>query len=410
LSLICQAKLLVEQENPAAAEEPLRRAVDREPQNSDAHCLLGSVLMQLGRFTDAAAAYDLGLALNRRQIAAYYELAHVKKLSEVDRPLIAQLEWLLQENGLANEERADLHFALGKAYDDLGEYHSAIGHFDEGNRLTYRRTSYDQSAHAAAVNRQVAMFTADFFSRNAALGCDVETPILIVGMPRSGTTLVEQMLSSHPEVAAGGELAFWGDWAPELRISAAGNIDPNWANQVASEYQALLAGISPTARRVTDKRPQNFHYIALIHAVFPRGRIIHCRRHPVDTCLSICFQNFARRIDFAYDRTDLLAFYSQYQKLMAHWRSVLPADRFLEIQYEELVANREPWTRKMIEFCGLDWDDAWLHSERNRRPVRTASVWQVRQPVYTTSVARWRHYEPWLGCLRELLSDSDRGA
>jgi tetratricopeptide (TPR) repeat protein len=372
--LICQAKLLVEQENPAAAEEPLRRAVDREPQNSDAHCLLGSVLMQLGRFTDAAAAYDLGLALNRRQIAAYYELAHVKKLSEVDRPLIAQLEWLLQENGLANEERADLHFALGKAYDDLGEYHSAIGHFDEGNRLTYRRTSYDQSAHAAAVNRQVAMFTADFFSRNAALGCDVETPILIVGMPRSGTTLVEQMLSSHPEVAAGGELAFWGDWAPGLRISAAGNIDRNWANQVASEYQALLAGISPTARRVTDKRPQNFHYIALIHAVFPRGRIIHCRRHPVDTCLSIYFQNFARRIDFAYDRTDLLAFYSQYQKLMAHWRSVLPADRFLEIQYEELVANREPWTRKMFEFCGLDWDDACLHSERNRRPVRTASV------------------------------------
>jgi tetratricopeptide (TPR) repeat protein len=411
VGLMCRAKLLVEEGKAAAAEEPVRRAIEREPQNSDAHCLLGSILMELGRFHDAAAAYDLGIALNRHQIAAHHELVHVKRMTEADRPLIAQMQWMLKEYGLADEERADLHFALGKAYDDLGEYAQAIRHFDDGNRLKHRtNSSHSGAAHAVGVDRQIATFTVDFFSRNAALGSDCELPILILGMPRSGTTLVEQILSSHPDVAAGGELAFWGEQASGFRMDATGKIDPDWANEAARDYQALLTGISPTARRVTDKRPQNSHYLPLIHSVFPRARIIHCRRHPVDTCLSIYFQNFARRMDFAYDRDDLLSFYRQYLRLMAHWRSVLPADRFLEIQYEELVADREPLTRKMIEFCGLHWDEACLHSERNRRTVRTASVWQARQPVYQTSVARWRHYEPWLGPLRELLSPADQGA
>jgi hypothetical protein len=179
---------------------------------------------------------------------------------------------------------------------------------------------------------------------------------------------------------------------------------------MAGDYRSLLTQISPTARRVTDKSPHNYHFLGLIHAVFPRARIIHCRRHPVDTCLSIYFQDFARKMDFAYDRNDLVAAYRQYVKLLAHWRGVLPADRFLEIQYEDLVADREAVTHKMIAFCGLDWNDACLHSEQNRRSVRTASVWQARQPIYRTSVARWRHYAPWLGSLVELLSDVDRDA
>jgi tetratricopeptide (TPR) repeat protein len=407
LALMCEAKLLVEEEKPAAAEEPARRAIKRDPQNSDAHCLLGSILLQLGRFQDAATAFDLGIALNRWQIAAYYELVNVKKLTEADRPLTAQLEQMLTEHGLADEGQADLHFALGKAYDDLGEYERAIGHFDDANRLKHRTASYAEAEHATVVDRIIASFTDEFFSRNAGLGSDSELPILIVGMPRSGTTLVEQILSSHPEVAGGGELTFWGERAPGFGMDAAGRINPAWVNETARDYQALLTGISPAARRVTDKRPQNFHYLALIHSMFPRARIIHCRRHPVDTCLSIYFQNFARRIDFAYDRADLLSCYRQYLRLMAHWRTVLPANRFLEIQYEELVADREALTRKMIAFCGLDWNEACLYSERNRRAVRTASVWQARQPVYNTSVARWRHYQPWLGALRALLSDRD---
>jgi tetratricopeptide (TPR) repeat protein len=406
LALMCQASLCVEEQKLPAAEELVRKAIDRNPQNSDAHCLLGSILMELGRFQDAAGAFDLGIALNRRQVAAYHEVVHTKKLGEADRPLIRQMEWMLKNYGLADGERADLHFALGKSYDDLGEYGSAIAHFDEGNLLKKRlHGCYVAAAHSATVDRIVTTFTADFFSCNAALGSDWEVPVFILGMPRSGTTLVEQILSSHPQVAAGGELAFWGDQAVGFRMDVAGSINPAWARKAAQDYRELLNGISSIARRVTDKRPQNFHFIALIHAVFPRARIIHCRRHAVDTCLSIYFQNFSRPIDFAYDRGDLLSCYRQYLRLMAHWRNTLPAEVFHEVQYEELVADRERLTRKMIEFCGLDWDDACLYSERNRRPVRTASLWQARQPVYQTSVARWLNYEPWLGSLRELLTD-----
>jgi tetratricopeptide (TPR) repeat protein len=406
-ALMSQARILMEEDKAAAAEELVRRAIDLHPRNGQAHYLLGTILMELGRFHDAAVSFDLALALNRRHTAAYNRLVHVKKLNEADRPLIAQIESMFNEHKVADDDPADFHFALGKAYDDLGDYEKAIQHFDQGNRLKHRGTSFNQAAHALVVDRLIARFTPDYFSRNAAPGSNWEVPILIVGMPRSGTTLVEQILSSHPEVAAGGELAFWGERVSAFRADATGRIDPAWVSEVVRDYGALLASISPAARRVTDKTPNNFHFLGLVQSVIPRARIIHCGRHPVDTCLSIYFQNFARRMDFAYDRDDLLSSYRQYLKLMAHWRGVLPAECFFEIQYEELIANREPWTRKMIAFCGLEWDDACLHSERNPRPVRTASVWQARQPVYQTSVARWRHYEPWLGPLRELLPDAD---
>jgi tetratricopeptide (TPR) repeat protein len=403
LAFTSQARILMDESKPAAAEELVRQAIDLHPRNSHAHCLLGTVLMQLGQFHDAAASFDQALALNRREIAAHHDLVHVKKLSEADRPLLARMEWVLKEYKLTDDEQADLHFALGKAYDDLGEYEKAIDHFDRGNRLKHRGTCFNREQHTLAVNGLIAKFTADLFARNARLGSDWDVPILILGMPRSGTTLVEQILSSHPDVAAGGELAFWGEQTASFRINATGAIDPAWVKEVAHDYRALLTSISPTARRVTDKRPHNFHFLGLIHAVFPHARIIHCRRHPVDTCLSIYFQNFAKRMDFAYDRADLVSAYRQYLKLMAHWRNVLPAERLLEIQYEELVADREIMTRKLIDFCGLDWNEACLYSERNRRAVQTASVWQARQSVYKTSVARWRRYEPWLGALRELL-------
>jgi hypothetical protein len=231
---------------------------------------------------------------------------------------------------------------------------------------------------------------------------------LIVGMPRSGTTLVEQILSGHPDIAAGGELLFWGEQIAGFRANAENAIDPAWTQDVAQNYQALLRGFSPAALRITDKRPHNFQFIGLIHAIFPRARIIHCHRHPVDTCLSIYFQNFATRMDFAHSRDDLVVAYRLYQKLMAHWREVLPADVFLDVSYEELVASPERMARELIAFSGLEWNEACLHSEQNQRAVRTASVWQARQPIYKTSLARWRHYDPWLGAFRELLSDNER--
>lgn len=409
VGLISEAKLRMEQQDTVGAAECARRAVARNFNSSDAHSMLGSILMELGQFANAAAEFEVSIALNRRQIAAYHELARVRRVGERDRPLVTQMEWILKERELPQMQRADLHLALGKAYDDLGQYNLAIAHFDAGNRLKHGTDgSYVATRLATIATRIIDTYSTDFFAETARQGSKSELPLLIVSMPRSGSTLVEQILSSHPDIAAGGELPFWGEQAPTVRLSARGDIDPAWIEATAREYEKSLALISPTARRVTDKWPQNFDLLWLIFSVFPRARVIHCRRHAIDACLSMYFQNFSRRIDFANDRADLLSYYREYNRLMAHWRSVLPPDRFMEVQYEELVANPEAVTRKMIEFCGLEWDDACLHPERNKRAVRTASVWQARQPVYRTSVARWRNYEPWLGPLRELLPDTDR--
>ena len=226
-------------------------------------------------------------------------------------------------------------------------------------------------------------------------------------MPRSGTTLVEQIFSSHPLVAAGGELPFWRQrvqtgaavFGPDARLDI--------ARRVAGDYLATLRVVSPTAARVTDKTPFNFAHLGLIRQMFPFATIVHCRRAPIDTCLSNFMTNFAAQYDFAADRGSLVFFYRQYQRLMAHWRSVLPPERFIEVDYETLVADPEPLTRRLIEISGLDWDDACLAPHQNQRRVTTASIWQARQPIYRTSVERWRRYEPWLGELRTLLDDSE---
>jgi hypothetical protein len=249
----------------------------------------------------------------------------------------------------------------------------------------------------------VRRFTPGFFAENPAFGRDDDAPLLIVGLPRSGTTLVEQIISSHPRVAAGGELPFWVKRAGPWGIAEATYLSPETAHNLAGEYLAQLRRIGPTATRITDKQPFNVLHLGIIHLLLPKARIIQCRRHPVDTCLSIYFTNFTQVIEFATDKADLADGYQLYARLMDHWRTVLPSDRLLEVHYEELIADREAVTRRLIAFSGLDWSDSCLQPERNNRAVITASLWQARQPVYATSVERWRHYEPWLGELSRLL-------
>ncbi|MGA7196339.1 sulfotransferase family protein, partial [Roseiarcus sp.] len=233
-------------------------------------------------------------------------------------------------------------------------------------------------------------------------GVEDPTPVLIVGLPRSGTTLTEQILSSHPEIAAGGEREPWG-----ARFAARGDIwgptsTPEATRRLADDYLAALRRFGPDAKRVTDKTLGNFMLLGVIHRVFPEATLIHCRRHPIDTALSIFTTNFEMNYDFASDRSDLVFFTRQYQRLMAHWREVLPPDRFVEVEYEALVADLEPQARRLIAACGVEWNDASLEPHRNTREITTASIWQARQPIYRTSVERWRRYEPWLGELREL--------
>jgi hypothetical protein len=222
-------------------------------------------------------------------------------------------------------------------------------------------------------------------------------------MPRSGTTLVEQIVSVHPEVRAGAELHFWNQRGAEWhRSDAAGNETPFLA-KAAADYLGVLRTIAPRAARVTDKMPFNFLWAGLIHLAFPRAIIIHCRRAAIDTALSIHQTHFRPDLAFPTGGDELVAYFRDYHRLIGHWRSVLPADRFIEVDYEDLTRAPEPVIRRIIAACGLAWDDACMRPECNLRAVNTPSKWQARQPIYRTSVARWRRYEAWLGPLRALL-------
>ncbi|WP_375788691.1 sulfotransferase [Bradyrhizobium sp. Pha-3] len=404
-ALLCEARVQGFAGDDAAAEELVRRAISLEPRKSDAHAMLGTILMQRGRFEEAAASFDLANALNTQDVLGPVGLVEVKHLSEADRPLIGQLELKLENPAITGHEAVLVHFALGKAYDDLGGYRHAIEHFDRANALKkrVRNKQYDHRAHAALVERLIQRFTPQFVARNRDMASRWDVPVLIVGMPRSGTTLAEQILSSHPDVAAGGELTFWTDRAPDFGVDREGRIDRAWMRETQRAYQVMLRQISPDARRVTDKLPQNFHNVGLLHATFPGARVIHCRRDPIDTCLSIYFNNFANGMDFSFDRAWIVDYYEQYARLTDHWRKVLPSDFLLEIEYEELVGAPEPVIRRMLDFCGLEWNEACLRPERNQRVIKTASLWQARQPIYGTSVSRWQRYEPWLDDFNRLL-------
>jgi tetratricopeptide (TPR) repeat protein len=406
------AQALAEEGKVSEAEEILRQAIALEPKAAPPHWLLGNVLSQRGRFAEAVESYQAAIALAPAHSASYLGIVSSKQVTAADRPLIDRMTALVGGGQLTRRDRTNLHYALGKAFDDLGDYAAAMRHFDEANRLEGQRLrsnggGFNAARHAKTIDRAIATFTPEFFAQHRALGSDREAPILILGMMRSGTTLVEQIVSSHSEIAAGDEIPYWSEQGAALeQIMSASTADAELVRGLANDYAAQLALVSPLARRVTDKTPNNFIFLGLIHLAMPRARIIHCRRNPIDTCLSIYFTPYTASPAFAHDRANIAAFYADYLRLMAHWRTVLPADRFLEVDYEDLIAHRELVARRLIEFCGVQWQDACLRHEANTRVVRTSSAWQARQPLYATSVERWRRYEPWLGEFRRLLQEA----
>jgi tetratricopeptide (TPR) repeat protein len=378
-----------------------RRAISHRPDYPEAYNNLGFTLQNQGRFDDAIAAHKTALAQGGDPCASYFGLSRCRKFTPADRAMVATMEALLKAPNSPEAGRSLLHFALGKIFDDLGDYETAIGHFDEANRLVRGTRGFDGPQFAAQVDRLIASFPGN--EPRTPVNSDFELPVFIVGMVRSGTTLVEQILASHPQVAAGGELEFWlerlggifGEWKTGL--------PPEAEQEAKRDYLAILRGISTDAARVTDKMPNNFLFLGHLRRLFPGARIIHCRRNPVDTALSIYFTRFAQMLDFTYSRADIVSYYRQYLRLMAHWRTMLPPGQFIEIDYEDLVADQEAASRRLIEFCGLEWDAACLDFHKTDHPISTASAWQARQPLYRTSTERWRHYAPWLGEFRELL-------
>jgi tetratricopeptide (TPR) repeat protein len=403
LARLSEARLFMIEQDWTAATAAARRAVDFHPTCGPALELLGAVSAITGDAAEALACFRQAVAVDPRYATAWLSLVSVRKITRDDAALIDQIEAVLRDQTLTDPERVTLHFALGKSMDDLGDYAAAMRHFDLANRLRGKGLRYDRQQLERHVDRTAATFTRCFFAGHIDLAATDQRPIFIMGMPRSGTTLVEQIVSSHPDVAAGGELSFWTDRATDWNAGEIDRLSAAGAAHIAADYSARLDKVSATATHVTDKMPLNFLWAGMIHALFPNAAILHCRRNPLDVCLSIYTTHFPRPMPFVAERRNLVHFYRQYLRLMEHWRAVLPANRFLDIDYEALVGDPEVVTRQMIAFCGLQWTDACLHPERNDRAVRTASVWQVRQPINRSGLERWRRYEPWLGELEALL-------
>jgi tetratricopeptide (TPR) repeat protein len=366
-----------------------------------------AVLLELGRGSEAAAALDRALAAEPDLAAAWYARADAKSFA-TDDPDIIQMEKLLER--LAPRAAADrllLHYALGKAYLDIKDAPRAFQHLNAGSRLKRATLHYDAVATEGWMASTPDAFPAGLIAAFADAGEPSEAPIFILGMPRSGTTLVQQILAALPGVYAAGEPRFVEELVGELGPAYPSSVGLLQRAQFAALGERYLAraraSVPADARRIIDKMPNNFLHAGLIHLMLPGAHIIHCRRDAVDTCLSCYSKLFTTGQEFSYDLVELGRYYRGYEKLMAHWRAVLPRERFLDIDYENIIAGLEGEARRLLAFCGLDWDPACLSFHKSARPIRTASMNQVRRPLYATSVRRWEAFRDELRPLLDAL-------
>lgn len=405
------AAILRSQNRMVEAEAFCLKALEMDPDLTSALALLAEFEADKGHFPEAGALYRRATSIDPNFAQAWAGLAELRKMTPDDAPWLNEAQRVVGRR-LPLRHEIQLRYAIGKYFDDLRDYPAAFTNFQRANELTKQITPrYD----ALKWERQFNV-TADFYEirriAEARPGAeDSARPVFIVGMPRSGTSLAEQILASLPSVYGGGELPFWTSAAAAYELSEADtNKRAAMRRELASSYLGLLEGLSSNAQRVTDKMPLNFLFLGLIHSIFPNSRIIYMRRNPVDTCLSIYFQNFGVSHSYANDLVDLTHFYAQHTRLMGHWMSVLPKHAILEVPYEGLIENQELWSRKMLEFIGLPWDPRCLEFSEAKRVVATRSRWQVRQKVDKSSVERWRNYESFVGPLRTLLEQDHRAA
>lgn len=330
------------------AEKHMNLAAELNSKEGTPHAMLGMRLQGLGRLEEANASFRKSIELQPEQGFAYCALVRNHKVNPDDAELIAQMERLTAAN-IPLRGQSFLHFGLGKAYEDLKQYERAMGHFDEANRISYKLRfgdgKFDRQLYAASIDWAIKTFTQGFFASNRNGMNESDQPIFIVGMMRSGTTLVEQILSSHPEVGARGEQPFWMKRGAEAIPTGTSRVDAAKLRRLTSEYLKILQATFSDARHLTDKMPDNYLLLGLIHTALPNARIIHTRRNPIDTCISIYTTPNRTSDPYANDRENIVFAYRQYLKLMEHWRTVLPKDRLFEVSYEDLIADREPTTR-----------------------------------------------------------------
>jgi tetratricopeptide (TPR) repeat protein len=384
------------------------QAISIKPDFADAYFNLGLALKEQGKLDESRDALEKAVELSPTSAASHRVLADAKRFCSADPHLAAMEKLARRMTSLSPVEQIDLHFALAKAYDDLGEHEKCFGQLVQGNTLERRRISYDEAATLNKFNRTKQVFTLELMRGMQDLGDPSPVPVFIIGMPRSGTTLVEQILASHSKLFGAGELDQISKAAAQLSgrddsvvryPEVMSSITAEQLRQFGASYVSSIRTLAPEAQRITDKMPLNFAYVGLIHSALPKARIIHVRRDPLDTCFSCFSKLFAGDQPYSYDLAELGRFYRAYEALMEHWRRVLPSGVMLEIQYEGVTADLQGEARRLVAHCGLEWENACLSFHETERPVRTASAIQVRQPIYLSSIGRWRPYARQLGPL-----------
>ena len=388
------------------------QALAIDPNHAEALNNVGNIFKERGRFEEAMAHYEHAIAIQPSYAEAHYNRSEIKRFNRGDADMAA-LEALASRTDLPPNKALYAHFALAKAFDDTGDYARAFEEMREGNALKRAQLDYDEPAVLALFQRISATFDRSLLERFRAAGDPSSIPIFVLGMPRSGSTLIEQILASHPRIHGAGELmhlertvgALTAGDPPVSYPECVPAMDAAALRQLGRDYLDRLPAVSSDKLRIVDKLPGNFLSIGLIRLILPNARIIHSMRDPMDTCVSCYSRLFTSGLHYTYDLAELGRYCRSYFKLMDHWRSVLPPDAMLDVSYEDVVDDLEGQARRLIDYCGLTWDDRCMSFHKTDRPVRTASAVQVRQPLSRGSLQRSRKYEEWLGPLREALGE-----
>ncbi|MEJ1435974.1 MAG: sulfotransferase [Candidatus Sedimenticola sp. (ex Thyasira tokunagai)] len=405
---IYSGDLHIEEGDLDAAVMNYRRAGECGANLVETSYKIGKAYALFGHFTEAAAYYREVLDLDPTMASAVRELAIISENLDAAE-LIGKFAPLLESDAISDDEKVKLCFAMGKACDDARMYEQAFDYYTRGNRLKYCK--FDREAFSNQVECLMAIFTPSFFQQWADIASSSVRPVFIVGMPRSGTSLAEQVLASHSAIFGSGEQQFWGDLTRIVceRLEAdrpypdcLSAIEEHHLLDMIRAFEEHLSTFNTDAARIIDKMPSNFLYLGLIGLLFPKAKIILCEREPMDNCLSIFFQNFSTIYSYSFDLGDLGFYYRQYQRLMNHWEQSLP-NPIRHLQYETMVGCQEEVTREILGFLDLEWESRCLQHHKTERVVKTASSWQARQPIYTTSVERWKNYSTHLGPLQHAL-------
>jgi tetratricopeptide (TPR) repeat protein len=418
------------------SEQSLRRALKLNPSHVDARTNLGMTLILLNRFREAKGHFNKVLKTRPRSVEALFGMGRIasmegrfdesektlkrvlqvspkmpfawaalgglRKMTPSDEAWLRSVEEIVA-GGIPPLETATLHFAMGKYHDDVGQFTQAFEHYRDANEvLKPIAENYDRASRTAFVDELIRLHSREKMAAARDGASASMKPVFVVGMMRSGTSLTEQIIASHPMAAGAGELEYWTTIMRDHEAAIAQQLfltDGQAKKSVAETYLRILEQASGTALRIVDKAPINSDYLGIIHSIFPNARIIYMQRDPIDVCLSSYFQNFSLAQSFTLDLSDMAHYYEQHHRLMSHWRSVLPQGTILEVPYEELLMDQESWTRKILDFIELEWDGRCLDFHATERPIVTASFWQARQKIYKTSVQRWRNYEKFVGPL-----------